>query len=76
MDDEKKIVNSLYHAILLSSTSITYAYLFKRMFRFKIDALDKFELTEILKVGGILSLSSYTIDMLIARGITPKDIMK
>ena len=76
MDNEKLIVNSLYHGILLSSTTVGYGYLLKKMFKMKIDSIDKFSIEEIFKLGGIISLSAYTIDMLIERGVLPKNIMK
>ena len=76
MDNEKQIVNSLYHGMLLSTTSISYGYLLRKFFKMKVDSIDKFTLEEILKLGGIITLRSYTIDMLVQKGIIPKDIMK
>ena len=76
MDNEKQIVNSLYHGILLSTTTIGYGYLFKKMFKMKTDSIDKFSVEDVFKLGGIISLSTYTLDMLVQRGILPKDIMK
>ena len=76
MDNEKQIVNSIYHGMILSTTAIGYGYLFKKFFRMRVDSIDKFTLEEILKLGGIITLSTYTVDMMIQRGIIPKDIMK
>lgn len=77
MDYNKNdIINTLYHSVLLASTTVGYSYLLKRFLRVNIGNPNQAGLEEILKLGGVVAISNMTLDYLYQQGILPHDIVK
>ena len=76
MADEKKIVNLIYQSAVLSGAVIGYAALAKKLLKMKMESMDKVDLTDFLKIAGIVSLSNWSVEMLYEKNIIPRDIMK
>ena len=76
MADEKKIVNLIYQSAVLSGVVIGYSALAKKLLKMKMDPMDKIDLTDFLKVAGIVSVSNWSVEMLYEKNIIPRDIMK
>ena len=76
MADEKKFVNLIYQSAVLSGAAIGYAALAKKLLKMKMESMDKVDLTDFLKIAGIVSLSNWSVEMLYEKNIIPRDIMK
>ena len=76
MADEKKIVNLIYQSSILSGTAIAYSFIGKKLLKIKMDSMDKIDLGDFLKIAVVVSLSSWTDEMLYEKGIIPREIMK
>ena len=77
MDYNKKdLFNTLYHSVLLATTSIGYSYLLKRFLKIKVASPADADLEEILKLGGVVAISNMTLDYLYQQGILPENIVK
>ena len=76
MADEKKIVNLIYQSAVLSGVAIGYSALAKRLLRIKMESMDKVDLSDFVKIAGVVSLSNWSVEMLYDKGIIPRDIMK
>ena len=74
--NKKDLINVLYRSTLLSSITIGYAYLLKRFLRTSIGPPSSATLEEVLKLGGVVTISSMTLDYLYSNGIIPENIMK
>ena len=76
MADEKKILNIIYQSAVLSGAAIGYAALAKKLLKMKMESMDKVDLTDFLKIAGIVSISNWSVEMLYEKNIIPRDIMK
>ena len=74
--DEKKVVNTIYQSFILSATSVGYAMLLKKVCKMKMFTIDKIEMEDLLKFGGIVSMANFTDEWLYSKGYIPRDIMK
>ena len=77
MDTSKKdLINVLYRSTLLSGVTIAYAYLLKRFLKTSINSPSSANLEELLKLGGIVTISNMSLDYLYDQGIIPHNIIK
>ena len=75
-DYKTELLNTVYHSILLSGVSISYAYLLKRFLKIHIGSPSSPDLEELLKLGGVVAVSNMTLDYLFQHGIIPTNIIK
>jgi len=76
MSSEKSLVNTVYHAVIISGFSIGYAMLSKKAFGMKPIDVGKTDMNDIGKLTFIISASIFTRDYLVKEGIIPDNIMK
>ena len=73
---EKKIINSIYHAAVISGLSMGYSILSKRLLKMKVVDLDKLNVEDSMKLVAIIYASIMTKDFLVQQGIIPENISK
>ena len=73
--DEKQIVNTLYHAGVVSVLTVGYSELIRKMFRKSAPKVD-FNMGDVGMLSIDILLATITRDMLVKQGIIPADIMK
>ena len=71
---EKNIINSIYHAAVISGLSVGYSMIGKKIMKMKVADLDKLNLEDSVKLVGIVSASIATKDFLVKQGIIPENI--
>ena len=69
--DKKTIVNDIYHASVLSTLSVRYSMLGKRLFKISPPSFQKFEMEDLVKLAVITASSEMTRDYLVKQGIIP-----
>jgi hypothetical protein len=72
---KKDIANTVYRSLLLAATTMTYSYAFAKMVGMSIKSPKNLNFEELLKLGGIVSVSNVTLDYLIKEGIIPENIV-
>ena len=70
----KDIVNTVYHAAVLSGLTVAYSMLGSKMIKFDVGDPSKNTMT-MLKLIVPVSLSVITRDWLVTQGILPNDIL-
>ena len=73
--DGKEIVNTIYHAGLVSTLTIGYSEIIKKVLGRSTPKVD-FNLNDVVMLSIDILLAMSTKDMLINHGIIPADIMK
>ena len=68
---EKNIINSIYHAAVISGLSVGYSMIGKSLLKMKVADLDK---DDSVKLVAIVSASIITKDFLVKQGIIPENI--
>ena len=68
---EKNIINSIYHAAVISGLSVGYSMIGKSLLKMKVADLDK---DDSVKLVAIVSASIITKDYLVKQGIIPENI--
>ena len=77
MDTNKKdLINTVYRSTLLAGVTIGYSYLLKKFLKTNISSPSNAGLEEMLKLGGIVTVSNMTLNYLYEQGIIPQNIMK
>lgn len=74
--NEKNIINSIYHAAVISGLSIGYSMISKRLLKMKVVDLDKLNVEDSVKLVAVISASIATKDFLVQQGIIPENINK
>ena len=72
--DKKTIVNDIYHASVVSTLSVGYSMLGKRLFMMSPPSFQNFELEDITKLAAYTAAAEMTRGYLIKQGIIPADI--
>ena len=72
--NEKNIMNSIYHAAVISGLSIGYCMISKRLLKMKVADLDKLNVEDSVKLIAVISASIATKDFLVKQGIIPENI--
>ena len=70
----KSIGNAAYHGAVVGGLAVTYTMLGKRLLKIKPADLGALDLENDAKVVGVMALSLWTRDMLVAKGIIPADL--
>ena len=73
---EQNIINSIYHAAVISGLSIGYSMISKRILKMKVADLDKLNVEDSVKLVAVISASIATKDFLVKQGIIPENINK
>ena len=71
---EKNIINTIYHAAVISGLSVGYSMIAKKIMKMKVADLDKLNLEDSVKLTAIVSASIATKDFLVKQGIIPENI--
>ena len=74
--DGKSIVNSLYHAAIISGLSMGYAQVSKMLLKVQSPKLEFSNAGNVVMVITDIGLAMATKDVLIKQGILPADILK
>ena len=69
--DKKTIVNDIYHASVVSTLSVGYSMLGKRLLKISPPSFQKFELEDVAKLAVITAASEMTRDYLVKQEIIP-----
>ena len=72
--DKKTIVNDIYHATVVSTISVGYSMLGKKLLKMSPPSFQKFELEDIGKLALYTAASEMTRAYLVKQGIIPEDI--
>ena len=73
---EKNIMNTIYHAAVISGLSVGYSMISKRLLKMKVADLDKLNVEDSVKLVAVISASIATKDFLVKQGIIPENINK
>ena len=73
---EKNIMNTIYHAAVISGLSVGYSMISKRLLKMKVADLDKLNVEDSVKLVAVVSASIATKDFLVKQGIIPENINK
>ena len=71
---EKNIMNTVYHAAVISGLSVGYSMIAKRLMRMKVADLDKLNVEDSVKLVAVVSASIATKDFLVKQGIIPENL--
>jgi energy-converting hydrogenase Eha subunit G len=74
MSEIKEIKNDLYHAAVVGGLSIGYSKLLKSLFGMTPPNMSKLDMSDSVKMVGIVALSMFSRDFLVKQGIIPADI--
>ena len=72
--DKKSIVNDLYHASLISVSTVGYSMLGKKILKMAPPSIQKFDLEDTRKLVAIIAASEMTREYLIKQKILPDHI--
>ena len=72
---KKDIANTIYRSLMLAGSTMAYSYLFSKLVGLKINSPKNLTFEELLKLGGIVSVSNVTLDYLYKEGIIPENIV-
>ena len=75
MTDEKQIVNTAYHAGVVTLLTVGYSEIGRKIFKRPAPKVD-FNMGDIGMLSLDILLATATRDMLVKQGIIPADIMK
>ena len=76
MSSEKSIVNTVYHAVVISALSVGYAMIGKKALGMKVVDIGKTDANDAIKLVSIVSAAIFTKDYLVQQNIIPDNIMK
>jgi hypothetical protein len=76
MSSEKSIVNTVYHAVVISALSVGYAMIGKKALGMKAVDIGKTDANDAIKLVSIVSAAIFTKDYLVQQNIIPDNIMK
>ena len=71
---EKNIMNTIYHAAVISGLSVGYSMIGKNLMKMKVADLDKLNVEDSVKLAAVISASIATKDFLVKQGIIPENI--
>ena len=71
---EKNIMNTIYHASVISGLSVGYSMIGKNLMKMKVADLDKLNVEDSVKLAAVISASIATKDFLVKQGIIPENI--
>ena len=71
---EKNIMNTIYHAAVISGLSVGYSMIGKKLMKMKVADLDKLNVEDSVKLVAVISASIATKDFLVKQGIIPENI--
>lgn len=71
---EKNIMNTVYHAAVISGLSVGYSMISKRLMKMKVADLDKLNVEDSVKLVAVISASIATKDFLVKQGIIPENM--
>ena len=72
--DKKTIVNDIYHAAVVSTLSVGYSMLGKKLLKMSPPSFQKFELEDIGKLAVYTAAGEMTNAYLVKQGIIPANI--
>ncbi len=72
----KTIVNTLYHAAILSGLTVAYSMLAKRMLKMNTGNPANADIEDTFKLAGIIGLAEGTRTWLVSQKIIPEGIQK
>ena len=72
--DKKTIVNDIYHASVVSTLSVGYSMLGKKLLKMNPPSFQKFEVEDIGKLAIYSAAGEMTRGYLIKQGVIPADI--
>ena len=75
MADEKQIVNTVYHAGVVTLLTVGYSEIGRKIFRRPTPKVD-FNMSDVGMLSLDILLAMTTRDMLVKQGIIPENIMK
>ena len=70
------LLNLLYQSLVLSGVTVGYAFLCKKVLKFRLDSLDSLKAEDILKLTVLISAGNYTANMLYEKKIIPENPFK
>lgn len=73
---EKAVINTVYHAAVVSGLSVGYTMIAKKVFKMKSVDIGKMDVEDIMKTVAVVSAAMFTKDYLVKQGIIPNDIEK
>ena len=73
---EKAVINTVYHAAVVSGLSVGYTMIAKKFLKMKSADMGKMDFEDIAKIVALVSASMFTKDYLVKQGIIPRDIDK
>jgi hypothetical protein len=74
MADTKMIVNTVYHAAVLSGLTVAYSMLAKRFAKINTGNPSSADLEDTLKLAGMIAAAEGTRSWLVAQKIIPENI--
>lgn len=75
MGDTKAIVNTIYHSAVTTVLAVGYSMAGRKLIKFDVGDPARPDLTEVLKLTVVITLSTFTKDWLINSKIIPADIV-
>ena len=71
---EKEVKNDLYHAAVVSVLSIAYSKLLKGLFGMSLPNMTRLDVSDSMKMVGIVSLSMFSKDFLVKQKFIPDNV--
>jgi energy-converting hydrogenase Eha subunit G len=75
MAQTKEIVNTIYHSAVTTILAVGFAMAGKKLIKFDVGDPARPDLTEVLKLTTVITLSTFTKDWLVNSKIIPADIV-
>lgn len=75
MAQTKEIANTVYHSAVTTVLAVGYAMVGRKLIRLDVGDPAKADLTEVLKLTSVITLSMFTKDWLVKAKIIPADIV-
>ena len=73
--DQKAIVNTIYHAGVVSALTIGYAMLGKKLLSMGAIDLGKANAMDVLKLTAVVTSATFTKNWLVTQGILPPNVV-
>ena len=75
MAQTKEIANTVYHSAVTTGLAIGYSMIGKKLVKFDVGDPAKADLTEVLKLTAVITLSTFTKDWLVNSNFFSADIV-
>ena len=72
--DKKTTVNDIYHATVVSTLSVGYSMLGKKLFKVAPPSIQKLDIEDMAKLVALVASSEVTMEYLIKQKILPEKI--